>query len=255
MLESGGALEQALDTWPDWCMGLKGRPSVIAPVPGGRTNLSYQLYAPGLPYELLLRLNNPQGESLGIRREHEERILETVAAAGITRGAGYWSPDYRFTVFRHIDARTWSASDLEHPYQRRRLQEMLARVHQLQPETPPRRYQDYLNHYWKQLDAAGMIEPELAKAWSDFWPRLGAFDCSGWEPVLTHHDLIPENILETDERLYLIDWEYAAIGHPDIDRWCLDPTLVLNPFIHELAQWTNDLWEKVVVLNSGRTEQ
>ncbi|WP_027330578.1 choline/ethanolamine kinase family protein [Marinimicrobium agarilyticum] len=255
MLEAPGALEQALDTWPDWGMGLKDRPRVIAPVPGGRTNRSYQLHAPGLPYELLLRLNNPRGESLGIQREHEERILETVAAAGITRGAGYWSPDYCFTVFRHIDARTWNASDLENPYQRRRLLEMLARVHQLEPETPRRRYQDYLSHYWHQLEAAGAIEQKLAQGWNDFWPRLVAFDRSGWEPVLTHHDLIPENILESDERLYLIDWEYAAVGHPDIDRWCLDPSLVVDPFVHELAQWTNDLWERVVALNSDGADQ
>lgn len=255
MSESSSALEQALDTWPDWCMGLSGRPSVIAPVPGGRTNLSYQLQAPGLPYELLLRLNNPRGESLGIQREHEERILETVAAAGITRGAGYWSPDYRFTVFRHIDARTWSARDLLNPHQRRRLLEMLARVHQLQPETPRRHYAHYLDHYWQQLDSAGVIDSALARAWKEFRPRLRAFDRSGWQPVLTHHDLIPENILETDERLYLIDWEYAAVGHPDIDRWCLDPSLVLDPFVHELAQWTNELWERVVALNSRRAEQ
>lgn len=46
-------------------------------------------------------------------------------------------------------------------------------------------------------------------------------------------------------RLYLIDWEYAALGHPDIDLWGISPALVHEPFIHELARWTNDLWERV----------
>lgn len=255
MVDSSHALEAALDTWRSWNLSLTGRPRVMAPVPGGRTNVSYQLEAPGLPYELLLRLNNPRGGTLGIQRNQEKRILETVAAAGLTRGALYWSADYRFTVFRHIDARTWSAKDLQNPHQRHRLLDMLARVHQLRPETPTRRYQDYLNHYWQQLKAAGVIDPELAGEWEAFWPRLVAFDRSGWEPVLTHHDLIPENILETDGRLYLIDWEYAAVGHPDIDRWCLDPALVHDAFVPELAQWTNDLWEKVVSLSAGTIER
>lgn len=248
--ELTGVLELALDTWQDWGMALKSRPVVIAQIPGGRTNLSYQLHAPGLPFDLLLRLNCPHGESLGIRRDDEKRILETVAAADVTREARHWSPDNRFTVFRHIDARTWNLRDLQNPHKRDRLLKTLARVHQLEPGTPTRHYQDYLNHYWRQLEAAGMLEADLEKAWRDFWPRLVAFDRAGWTPVLTHHDLIPENILETDERLYLIDWEYAAMGHPDIDRWCLDPALVLDPFIHELARWTNELWERVAAIRS-----
>lgn len=248
MPEPSMDLQTALASWRDWELPLTDAPSVIGPIEGGRTNRSYQLRAPGLETDLLLRLNHPRGEALGIRREQEVAILDAVASAGLTRGAYYWSPDRRFTVFPHIPARTWTAADFEDRNQRRRLMECLGAAQALVPGTPVRSYTDYLAHYWQQLQSAGAVEPSLEKHWLAFCAKLEAFDRSGWPPVLTHHDLIPENVLDTGERLYIIDWEYAAVGHPDIDRWCIDPQLVHEPFIHELAQWTNDLWERVARL-------
>lgn len=240
-------LEQAIDTWRDWQLPLTGRPIVLGPIPGGRTNRSYRLRAPGLAYDLLLRLNNPYGPRLGIRRAEEALILEAVARAGLTRGACYWDPAQRFTLFQHINARTWSQNDLKDPAQRRRLEDCLGAARDIRPPTPCRSYVAYLTHYWQQLVAAGKVDSTLERRWQGFLPELEAFDRSGWTPVLTHHDLIPENILDTGRRLYLIDWEYAAVGHPDIDTWCLDPSRMQEPFIHELASWTNDLWERVVL--------
>ncbi len=239
-------LEQALDNWSEWGLPLTGRPAVLGPIPGGRTNRSYRLRAPGLAYDLLLRLNNPFGARLGIRRDDEARILEAVASAGLTPGACYWDPAQRFTLFPHIDARTWNPNDLQVPRQRQRLENCLEAVRDIRPPTPRRSYTTYLTHYWQQLVGREQVDSTLERRWQRFLPELEAFDCSDWVPVLTHHDLIPDNILDTGQYLYLIDWEYAAVGHPDIDRWCLDPSQVQEPFIHELARWTNDLWERVV---------
>lgn len=248
MPEQFPGLEAALDSWRHWGLGLDARPAVIGPVEGGRTNRSFQLHAPGLSYDLLLRLNHPRGHRLGIDREQEAAILEAVASTGLTRGACYWSPERRFTVFPYLQARTWTEADFRDPHQRRRLMECLGAVRALAPGTPRRSYTDYLDHYWRQLWSAGVADAGLAARWWAFRAELVRFDRGDWHPVLTHHDLIPENVLETGGRIYLIDWEYAAVGHPDVDRWCIDPALVHDSFIHELAQWTNDLWERVARL-------
>lgn len=42
-------------------------------------------------------------------------------------------------------------------------------------------------------------------------------DEGDWHPVICHHDMVPENIIETDRGLFIIDWEYAALGHPGLD--------------------------------------
>ena len=35
--------------------------------------------------------------------------------------------------------------------------------------------------------------------------------------MLCHHDLIPENIIQSAKGLFIIDWEYASLGHPKFD--------------------------------------
>ena len=38
-----------------------------------------------------------------------------------------------------------------------------------------------------------------------------------FRPVLCHNDLLPANLIDDGERLWLIDWEYAGAGHPLFD--------------------------------------
>ena len=42
-------------------------------------------------------------------------------------------------------------------------------------------------------------------------------DTEDWEPVICHHDMVPENIIVNGRGLFIIDWEYASIGHPQFD--------------------------------------
>lgn len=235
----------ALDTWRQWGLGLTGRPEVVAAVAGGRTNRSFRLAAPGLDGHLLLRLNHPDPASLGIDRALEREILGKTAAVGISRPFLHWDPDDRFVVFAWLAARTWTDADLASPIQRARLWPLLDRLGEVDLQRPRRRYLAYLNHYWRQLERAGLINPELDRRWQQFQPRLAAFDRAPWAARLVHHDLVPANILECQDRLCLIDWEYAAPGHPDIDIWTIDPSAVSEPFIAEMMGWINDLWELV----------
>lgn len=236
----------ALADWRQWPLALTAPPTPLGVIPGGRTNRNIKIAAPGLPEPVILRLNNCRSSDLGIDRAAEASILRCAANAGIAPKPLYQDPQHRFTLLPFIHARTWQREDFTNPRQRQRLLPLLHRVRQLTPNTPRRCYYAYLAHYMGQLKAAGAVSEGLAHAWRGFSVRLKAFDNDSWPAQLTHHDLIPDNILDTGDRLYLIDWEYAALGHADIDLWCLDPALVKEPFIPELAQWTNDLWERVI---------
>jgi len=59
---------------------------------------------------------------------------------------------------------------------------------------------------------------------------------------------VPANVLDRGDELILIDWEYAAMGHPGIDRWSVDPSAIDEPFIAELMAWINRLWERLLRL-------
>ena len=137
-------------------------------------------------------------------------------------------------------------ADFEDPGQVARLWQMLDRLHDIESPGPRRAYHAYLLDYWQRLERAGLTDPELARAWRSFEPRLRAFDRGDWPVRLVHHDIIPDKILETPEGLCLIDWEYAAPGHPDIDVWTVDPASVGEPFVAEMMAWINGLWERLI---------
>ncbi|TVS11364.1 MAG: hypothetical protein EA419_08390 [Wenzhouxiangella sp.] len=243
---AGADLEQVLATWRDWQLPLQQRPRPIGPVPGGRTNQNHRLVAPGLGHDLLLRLNHPEPQRLGIDRAAERIVLDRVAGHGIGRPALHWDPDERFVVFGYLEARPWTRADMDCAAQRARLWPLIERLADIAPDLPRRRYHAYLCHYWQQLERAGRADRRLQRAWRDFEPRLQAFDQSGWQAGLVHHDLVPANVLDTGDRLVLIDWEYAAIGHPGIDAWSIAPEACREPFIPEMMGWINELWERLV---------
>lgn len=241
-------LHQALLSWRDWGLPLSVQPTVVGLVPGGRTNRNYHLRTYGQGVDLVLRLNTRFAPRLGIRRTHEKEILQAVAEQRLAIAPLYWDPEGRYTIFPYTEARTWNAIDFADPRRRRQVWDLVEAAQKIKLATPVRRYSDYLMHYWQQLELAGVLDSALRYNWQVFYPKLFAFDEQrDWEPKLTHHDLIPENILETEDRIYLIDWEYAAMGHPEIDRWCLDSKSVSDPFVDLLARWTNDLWERLVL--------
>ncbi|MDO3388061.1 choline/ethanolamine kinase family protein [Gilvimarinus sp. SDUM040013] len=240
-------LQAILAGWREWPLPINAPPKLLGPIPGGRTNRNFKVIAPGFEQPLVLRINNQRGRYLGIDRKEEAQIAHTVAQAGIAPEPIFRDPSQRFALLPFIEARTWNGADFANPIQRKRLLQALKKVQALNPATTRRSYLAYLNHYWTFLNQAQMVDAELTDQWLDFLPKLQAFDQAGWYPKLTHHDMIPENVLDTGSRLYLIDWEYAAIGHPDIDLWSISPSLVTEPFIHELASWTNDLWERVQI--------
>lgn len=239
-------LESLLDTWPSWDAGLRERPQLIGPVLAGRTNQSYRLRAAELDEELLLRINHPRPERLGIDRQREFRIQQLSQQAGISRPFHYWDPAQRFVVFPWLQGRAWTRNDLHDPQQRARLWPLLHRLHRINPGGPRRSYLTYLDHYWRRIEDEGLADRQLEQAWQQFRPHLAAFDRSDWSAGLVHHDLVPDNIIETDSGLYLIDWEYAACGHPDIDIWAIDPDAVKEPFIPDLMAWVIDLWERLI---------
>ncbi len=235
-----------LQDWRDWPLALTGPPQVLAEVAGGRTNRSLRLDAPGLDHDLLLRIHHSKSARLGIDREREREFVTATARAGLGRPFLHWDSRHRFALFPWLEARAWTPGDLADGAQQRRLWPMLERLHGLALAQERRRYTDYIDAYWQRMETTGCIDADLLDAWQAFRPRLIAFDAAPWTACPVHHDLVPQNILDCGDRLVLIDWEYAALGHPDIDRWYIDPDRVAEPFIHELMGWINDLWERLV---------
>lgn len=143
-----------------------------------------------------------------------------------------WFVDYhrqRSMLFPYLEARHWTAADFACSEQIQRLWPLVEQLGELTIDRPRRCYADDLRHYWQQVEAVDATEGPLKARWRAFEPEVEAFDQAAWSARLVHHDLIPENVLDTGDKLVLIDWEYAAPGHPDIDRWSIDPGSIDEP--------------------------
>lgn len=230
-------LNQALASWTEWSLNLLAKPVAIRQLPGF-TNQSHVLDAGN--QQLVLRLNRPGADSLGICRQREYLIWQAMADMGIAPRPIHINRQLDFVIYPYLEGRIWTAADMQDPNQIKRLGNTMEKYQHACIVQPPRNYVDYLQHYWKQLEGTPAATPGLAAEWRHFVPELQAFQQAEWTPVLTHHDLIPENIIDDGQRLYIVDWEYAAPGHPQLDWCCIsgDQTLAVSKIIG----WINRLW-------------
>ena len=109
-----------------------------------------------------------------------------------------------------------------------------------------RRYLEYCRQYMCQLPETSLLTLPIEAMEA----AATAIDEAKWRPVICHHDLVPENIIINDLGVFILDWEYAAIGHPGLDRLRL-PRLINDATLDEastvvplmqLQQTMDQLW-------------
>lgn len=251
-------LVRALATWREWPVALSDVPSIVCELTTGRTNRNYVLQCGREQYRL--RLNATNADALGINRESERTILDALKPLACTPPILYFNRQSGFALLPYLEGRVWTAADMRDGRQVERLLELLARIQSQQVRVPVRDYYQYLENYLQQLKRAGypltLAEGAALEKFRSEWQRA----LPSWEPTLSHHDLIPDNILETDAGLVILDWEYAALGHPQIDQrsvelvaagWSAsDQRLRDGDLVDQLIFWLTVLWEKVNQLSS-----
>ena len=232
-------LSLALDSWRHWVVPLSGRPTVVGPTGAGLTNSSWLVES--CSGQAVVRLNSPIGDRLGVNRHREARVLEVLADTGITPPVWHIDPDAGFLVTAFIAGREWQVDDLADSGQRRRLGELVDCYQRVETGLPARDYGAYLDHYWQRLQGLDVtVPPALASRYHRCRDELGDW-LTSQPAVLTHHDLTPANIIDCQDRLYLLDWEYAAPGCGDIDRLVLGQA-DCPARVRELVAVIDELW-------------
>lgn len=239
-------LHLALATWRAWGCESSNSPTVLKKIAGGLTNQSY-LLACGKHY-LVLRLHNPHSAALGIDRTNERIILHALAPTGLVPALRYWSPDQRFSVFDYIAGRVWTPADLVNAKQKAKLQSAIKQYQEIKPTIAHFNYHLHISRYWQQLTPQKKLcVTEQLGSWPSFSKRLLCFQSQHWPRVLTHHDLNPANIMESEGRIYILDWEYAGLGHSALDYVSVNLPLIkaqqnkILP-VHEIRLWLEQLW-------------
>lgn len=185
------------------------------PLKGGLTNISWLAEVEGMA--VVVRLSHADEHDLQIDREHECRVLRAVAAAGIAPAVLACVPDRHVLVTRYLDGDLWDEATVRVPANIERVASLLKRLHAV---TVDRSFHILdlpanIERYWATLARMGRDRPAADLAARDILKMAGAF-ANGARRCLCHNDVHHLNLVDTG-RLWLLDWEYAAVGDPFFD--------------------------------------
>ncbi len=200
-LQAAAARLAALPIWP-------ATPR-IEPVIGGRTNENFRVTAGARSYFARLGIDLPHH---GILRANEIRSHRLAAAAGIAPALLHAGDGVMVTEF--IAGKTLVQGEMLDDAVLARLARALRELAAVvaPAELPIFDPAVVCRRDLEALPADALLAPR----------RTRATNLLAATPVLTarnliHADLIPENVIVSDDRVMLVDWEYAGRGDPAVD--------------------------------------
>ena len=255
-------LTYAMNTWPKWQVNVPKQPTYVRELTSGKTNNSHVVCIADTSY--VIRLNTKTELTLAVNRFHEQLIVAKLSPLGICPKIVYPSvadsvDEQAITVFEYVDGQVWDAEDFAEAKNQNRLLNVIELYKHVNVDLPHFDYVDCVLRYWKAIEQRGIrVDPLVAIKFQKFTHDLEIFSHNLYQPVLSHHDLVADNILETKKGLMIIDWEYAGMGHPDFDRVyikkCMSSTngmtishvdlseIEFKSPIEQIIDWLNILW-------------
>ena len=206
--------------------GLESEPEALA---GGITNRNFRVRAGGGDY--VIRVAGRDTELLGIDRRAENDAASAAARAGIGPEVALFAPDERCLVTRFVDARTLQDRELSAPGRLEQAGRALRAFH-AGPPLPSTFDAVAVGAAYRRLALGrGVTLPEEEVPASRSAAEIGAaLRGPRHEPVPCHNDLLTANfLLDADDRLWIVDWEYAGMG----DRWFDLGNLAVNNELDE----------------------
>jgi thiamine kinase len=205
---------ELLQGWQDWPLGLTQQPELLRRLEGGLTNKSYLIDVGGT--QIVLRVNSPNSSALGINRQHEKIILESVSNLGVCPEVYHVDVANGICLSQFVGENYWKDITAQLASKRQRLLATLNKVHNVECELPARDYRHYINHYWQEVLALDIkLADEIYREREFLLTVVDEF--SSQPAVLTHHDLVTSNVIDSESQLYILDWEYAAMGQAEFD--------------------------------------
>lgn len=187
---------------------------------GGTVNASFRVDTSAGRF--VVRIHDPMAQTLGANHEREAQLHAAAAAAGLAPALVHVDPEHRFMVMEFVAGPVWSTQDFARPERLVRLSAALYSLHSVVP--PAVALFDIpavLAAHHERLAAAAPDERRwLAKLMRRADAALAESGTHGRPKVLVHNDLYHSNLIGV-ERLYLLDWEYAAVTDPLFDLACV----------------------------------
>ena len=199
----------------------------VSPIPGGLTNQNL-LIETANGEKFVVRLPGKDTDLFGIDRKNEHAISRVAWEIGIAPEPVAFLSEHEILVTRFVDGVPIDTND---PAAIRNVARLLHQLHAA-PEVPgvfdlPLVIDDYIATA-KQFDVNHPNELSEALEFSD--KIISAIERCPKVSAPCHNDLIAANFIQSRDQLYLLDWEYAGMGHPYVDlgncavNFCMDET-------------------------------
>jgi len=249
--------ETAIAGWQQWHGDLPAKPEVVGQLNGGRSNRSYLLKSG--KQKLVLRLNGNDTLLPGSNRRSEVNIWQAASHAGLAPPVLYSNEQQGILVSAYIEDRLpaqpeTNRSIVEHAFM------LLKRCHQLDVDAHRLDLSEHIHQYWQRIETRHRpVDPALLEQRQPMQVLLESPRFKTAKTGLCHHDPIVANFVGSPDRLYLVDWEYAARGLLVMDyaalaiEWRIEDIIVLahsgiDPELltmaKELYTYLCKLWEQ-----------
>ncbi len=198
-------------------LGLWHEDSTIHPVAGGITNRNYAIRGGRSARSYVARLCVPR-PLLGIDRRNEVVCQEAASAWGLAPEVIHHEDGLLITRF--VEGRTLAAADVSAPAVLERLATLLRRFHETWDALAGEvlyfcPFQTIRTYARTAVRLGARMPSDIAAMLED--ARQLSRRIAPFRPVLCHNDLLPANLIDDGRRLWLVNWEYAGVGHPLFD--------------------------------------
>ena len=194
----------------DRTVSLALRPRTAHELPGGLTNRNYKVTTPDGSF--VARISGAGSELLAIDRDCEYRNSVAAAAAGAGPPVVEYRPQDSMLIIGYIEGRTLGSADVAEPRTITRIARACRRLHQGE------RFGNDFDMFAIQrryLAVARTRGFRIPAGYEDLLPHfdaiaaaLTASDHDGTVPC--NNDLLPANLIDDGDRIWLIDYEYSG---------------------------------------------
>ena len=183
---------------------------------------------------MVLRLNGTDSLLPGTNRSSEIDIWQAASKQGIAPPLLYTDGQSGFLVSTYINSSLPTKPPLDDTSINQAF-ELLKSCHQLDVAAPTIDYVSHIDNYWQGIESKDKpANPGLIKQREPMRKVLGTLLTSSTPGGLCHHDPVVANFVGNADRLYLIDWEYAARGLLVMDyaalatEWGIDDAVMIE---------------------------
>jgi len=187
---------------------------------GGTMNATYRVETSAGRF--VVRVHNASASALGANHEREARLHAAAAAAGLAPALIHVDPRFAFMIMEQVPGPTWVAEDFGRADRLGQLGAALRSLHSVPaPTVAPFDLEASLTRLAARLTGRSPADaPDVEQLMDRARTELRLTGSSQRPATIVHNDLYHGNLIGSD-RLYLVDWEYAAVADPLLDLACV----------------------------------